>query len=94
VDVAGTFEATTMFWLHIRYLIEEVSTWRNGELETVAVNSRYLVGGHIVRQQWDYFDRGADGLQAHRVQGKTFADLRRDHPGFAQHWDPATFGQA
>jgi len=94
VDVAGTFEATTMFWLHIRYLIEEVSTWRNGELETVAVNSRYLVGDHIVRQQWDYFDRGADGLQAHRVQGKTFADFRRDHPGFAQHWDPATFGQA
>jgi len=51
VDVAGTFEATTMFWLHIRYLIEEVSTWRNGELETVAVNSRYLVGDHIVRQR-------------------------------------------
>ena len=80
VDVAGTFEATTMFWFHIRYLIEEVSTWRNGELETVAVNSRYLVRDHIVRQQWDYFDRGADGLQAQRVQGKTFVDFRKDAP--------------
>ena len=94
VDVVGTLEATTMLRFHIRYLIEEVSTWRNDELETVAVNSRYLVRDHIVRQQWDYFDRGADGLQAHRVQGKTFADFRRDHPGFAQHWDPKTFGQA
>ena len=28
VDVAVTFEATTMFWRHIHYLVEEVSTWR------------------------------------------------------------------
>ena len=57
------------------------------------MNSRYLIGNHIVRQQWDYFQRGADGLQAYRVQAKTLADFRRRHPGFIQHWDPATFGQ-
>src|SRR3954466_15666830 len=28
VDVAGTFEATTMFWPRIRYLVEEMSTWQ------------------------------------------------------------------
>lgn len=94
VDVAGTFEATTMFWPRIRYLVEEMSTWQNGELQSVAVNSRYSVGDHIVWQQWDYFDRGADGLQAQRVQGKTFVDFRRMHPGLVQHWDPATFGRA
>jgi hypothetical protein len=93
VSVAITFESTTMFWPHIHYLLEEVSTWRAAELESVAVNSRYLLGSHIVRQQWDDFQRGADGLQARRVQAKTLSDFRRRHPGFIQHWDPATFGQ-
>ena len=80
VDVAATFESTTMLWFHIHYLLEEVSTWRAGELESVAVNSRYLIGDHIVRQQWDEFQRGTDGLQARRVQAKTLADFRRKHP--------------
>ncbi len=93
VDVAVTFESTTMFWLGVHYLVEEVSTWRAGQLESVAVNSRYLVGDHIVRQQWDEFQRDADGLQAHRVQAKTLADFRLRHPGFVRHWDPATFAQ-
>ena len=35
VDVAGTFEATTMFWLHIRYLIEEVK-FRDKERHAVS----------------------------------------------------------
>ena len=43
VDVAATFETTTMFWFRIHYLVEEVSTWRSGELETVGVNTRYLL---------------------------------------------------
>jgi hypothetical protein len=92
VDVAARF-STTMFWLHIEYLFEELSIWRAGELESVAVNSRYLVGKLVVRQQWDQFRRGTDGLQAYRVQAKTLTDFRRNHPGFVQHWDPATFGQ-
>jgi hypothetical protein len=92
VDVAVTFEATTILWLHIHYLVEEISFWRAGELESVAVNNRYFVGGHIVRQQWDDFHRGPDGLHGYRVQAKTLADFRRRHPGFVQHWDPATFG--
>jgi hypothetical protein len=92
VDVAATF-STTMFWLHMEYLVEELSIWRAGELESVAVNSRYLVGERVIRQQWDEFQRGTDGLQAYRVQAKTLADFRREHPGFVQQWDPATFGQ-
>jgi hypothetical protein len=82
-----------MFWFGVHYLVEEVSSWHDGQLESVAVNSRYLVGDHIVRQQWDDFQRGPDGLQAYRVQAKNLADFRRRHPGFIQHWDPATFGQ-
>lgn len=93
VDVAVTFDATTMLWLPIRYLVEEISTWRSGTLASVAINTRYLAGGHVVRQQWDAFQPGADGLQARRVQAKTLADFQRRHPGFVQHWDPATFGQ-
>jgi hypothetical protein len=93
VAVAVRFEATTMVWRHIRYLTEEVSTWRGEMLQDVAVNSRYLVGEQIVRQQWDSFQRGPNGLQAYRVQAKTLADFRLHHPGFVQHWDPATFGQ-
>jgi hypothetical protein len=93
VDVAGTFDSSTMFWFGVHYLFEEVSRWHDGQLESVAVNSRYLIGDHIVRQQWDDFQRRTDGLQAYRVQAKTLADFRRGHPGFIQHWDPATFGQ-
>ena len=93
IDVAGDFEATTMLWFRIHYLLEEVSTWRGGELQSVSMNSRYLLGDHVVRQSWDDFRRGGDGLQAYRVQGKTLADFRLKHPGFARHWDPATFGQ-
>jgi hypothetical protein len=92
VDVVVTFEATTMLVVPIRYLIEEVSTWRGGELESVAVNNRYLFAGRIVRQQWDEFRRGTTGLEAHRVQAKTLADFQARHPGFVQHWDPGTFG--
>jgi hypothetical protein len=93
VDVAVRFEATTILWFHIHYLIEEVSTWQAGELESLAVNNRYFVGNDIIRQQWDEFQRGADGLQARRVQGKTLAEFRRRYPDFVQHWDPATFGR-
>lgn len=93
VDVAVAFDAATMPWLPIRYLVEEISTWRSGTLESVAVNTRYLAGNHIVRQQWDTFQRAGDGLQARRVQAKTLADLRETHPGFVHYWDPATFGQ-
>ena len=93
VDVVATFESTTMLWRHLRYLLEEVSTWRGGELEGVAVNSRYLIGDHIIRQQWDDFQRAGNGLLGQRVQGKKLGDFRDKHPGFIQHWDPATFGQ-
>ncbi|HEY7579742.1 MAG TPA: hypothetical protein VH855_19305 [Acetobacteraceae bacterium] len=93
VDVAAAFDSTSMFLFGVHYLLEEVSIWRGGRLEDVAVNSRYLLGHRIVRQQWDEFRRVADGMQAERVQAKTLADFRRRHPGFVQHWDPATFGQ-
>src|SRR5262249_8122146 len=80
VDVAGTFDSSSMFWFGVHYLVEEVSSWYEGQLQSVAVNSRYLIGDHIVRQQWDYFQRETDGLQAYRVQAKTLADFRRRHP--------------
>ena len=93
VDVDVTFDATMMYLFHIRYLVQEISTWRAGALESVALNTRYLVDDQVVRQQWDMFQRGPDGLQGWRVQAKTLADFRQRHPGFVQHWDPATFGR-
>jgi hypothetical protein len=93
VDVAASFETTTMFWFHIRYLVEEVSNWRSSELETVGVNTRYLLGSHIVRQTWDLFKRDRDSMRGYRVQAKSQTDFQRRHPGFVQHWDPSTFGQ-
>jgi hypothetical protein len=94
VDVAATFDSSSMFWFGVHYRVEELSSWRAGQLESVAVNSRYLVGERIIRQQWDDFQRGAGSLEAYRVQAKTLDDFRHRHPGFAGHWDPATFGQA
>ncbi len=93
VDVVVTFDATMMYLFHMRYLVQEISTWRAGKLESVALNTRYLVDDQIIRQQWDVFQRGPDGLQGRRVQAKTLAEFRQRHPGFVDHWSPATFGQ-
>ncbi len=62
VDVAITFHAKRMYLIDIQYLLEEVSTWRAGALQSVSVNNRYAVDDHIVRQLWDDFQRGSDGL--------------------------------
>ena len=47
-----------------------------------------------MRQIWDLFDRGTDGLEAYRLQGKSLDDLRRKYPAFVRHWEPANFGQS
>jgi hypothetical protein len=93
VDVAATYDSTALFWFHIHYLVDEISVWRSEELETVGVNTRYLIGSHIIRQTWDLFHRDRDSMRGYRVQGKSLADFSRRHPGFVRHWDPSTFGQ-
>jgi hypothetical protein len=93
VDVIVQFTATPWPLVHIRHLMQEVSVWKSDQLQSVATNSRYLVGGHIVRQIWDLFDRGPDGLEAYRLQGKTLDDFRRKYPAFVRHWGAANFGQ-
>lgn len=92
VDVMLALTAST--WLFdVRYLRQEITTWRDGSLQELAVNSRDSVDGRIRRQQWDVFQRGGGGLEARRVQAKAAADLQRRHPGFVGHWSAATFGQ-
>ena len=93
VDVIVQFMATPWPLVHIRYLMQEVSVWKSDQLQSVATNSRYLVGGHIVRQIWDLFDRRPDGLEAYRLEGKTLDDFRRKYPAFVRHWGAANFGQ-
>jgi len=93
VDVIARFIATPWPLIHIHYLMEEISTWKSDQLQGVAANTRYLVDGHIVRQVWDLFDHGTNGLEAYRLQGKTLDDIRRKFPAFARHWDPADLGQ-
>jgi len=56
------FTATVWIIFKVEYLAEETSRWRNDELRSVALNTRYLVNGRIIRQQWDYFDREKDGF--------------------------------
>lgn len=93
VDVRVHFSATPWPLIHIRYLMQEISTWKSDQLQTVAVNTRYLVDGHISRQLWDLFDRGPHGLQAYRLEAKSLDSIRHRFPAFARHWDPADFGQ-
>jgi hypothetical protein len=94
LDIAGRFRDTPMPFVHVTYMMEEISSWKSGQLRLLAVNTRYLVDGHIVRQLWDMFQRAPDGgLRAYRVEGKTRDSLQRDHPAFIAHWDPASFGQ-
>jgi hypothetical protein len=93
IDVAVWLSARSFGLIDWGYLYQEISTWRDGELRSVAVNHRYSVFGSIRRQQWDLFNRTADGMAAYRVQAKTLADFRSKHPGFVNHWEPATFGR-
>ena len=94
VNVIARFDATWLVLFHVHYRTQELSTWRGGQLEMVAVNNRYLLGNHVVRQQWDVFQHAAGGFEAHRIEGKTRAEFGRQFPRFAWHWDPATFGQS
>ncbi len=94
LDIVGRFRDTPMPFVHLTYMMEEISTWKSDQLRLLAVNTRYLVDGHIVRQLWDLFQRAPDGgLRAFRVEAKTRDSLQRDHPAFTAHWDPANFGQ-
>lgn len=94
VTVDVTLALTASTWLFdLRDLRQEISTWRDGELQGIAVNARDSVDGRIRRQQWDVFRRNNRGLEAWRVQAKTMAGLRRHHPGFVGHWAVETFGQ-
>ena len=92
VDVLGMFQGSPWPFVHIRYLMEELSRWRSGQLQDVAVNTRYLVDGHIVRQLWDDYTADVSGMTAYRLEGSP-AQIQQKHPGFIRHWDPATFGE-
>ena len=94
VNVLARLDASPWRLWDVQFLAQEVSTWRNGELQSVAVNGRYSVNGRAKRQQWDVFARTPDGLQATRVQAKTLRDFQRRHPAFTAHWDPAQFGRS
>jgi hypothetical protein len=92
VDVLGAFQAKPWPFVQVRYLMEELSRWRSGQLQNVATNTRYLVAGHIVRQLWDVYMPDGHGLAGYRVEG-SLGELRRTRPGFIRHWDPTTFGE-
>ena len=93
VDVDVTLSANEFMFVPISYLVEERSVWRHGVLCDLAANTRYAVGPHIVRQLWDRFQRGADGLIAYRVEGKRGPEFSGKFPAFARFWSPDTFGQ-
>jgi hypothetical protein len=92
VDILGVFQAKPWPFVQLHYLMEELSRWRSGQLQTVATNTRYLAAGHIVRQLWDVYMPDGHGLAGYRLEG-SLGDIRRTRPGFIRHWDPATFGQ-
>lgn len=93
VDVIGRFRDTPMPFIHLVYMMEEISTWKAGQLRLLAVNTRYLVAGRIIRQLWDVFQPSPHGLAAYRIQAKTRDTLQREHPAFIRHFDPTGFGQ-
>jgi len=92
VDVRTWVSAKSFGFVGWRYWLEEISVWRDGEVRSIAVNNRYAFAGRVIRQSWDVFDAGPDGLAARRLEGKTAAEFSERHPGFASHWDPDAFG--
>ena len=93
INVRLELDATPLPLVHTRYVMEEISSWRPDGIEQVAVNDRYSFDGHIVRQQWDVYNRAADGLHAFRVQGKRSGEFQRQHPDFMRFWTPDMFGK-
>ena len=92
VDVTVAF-AISALASDVKYYGEEISVWRARELQSLAVNQRTLVDDGIKRQQWDVFRRNGPRLEAYRVQAKRLPEFRVHHPGFVQHWSPASFAQ-
>lgn len=93
LDVRLRLDAAPLPLVRTHYLMEEISFWRADGLARLAVNNRYSFDGHVVRQQWDVYDRNAEGLAAYRVQGKRTTDFEKHHPGFLSHWDAQAFGK-
>ncbi len=93
VHVTARMDAAPWRLWDVQFLAEEISQWRGGVLQSVAVNGRYSVNGSVKRQQWDVFVPGPGGLVASRVQAKRLSDFSRRHPAFAAHWSPADFGR-
>ena len=92
--VTARLDAQYLWFWTVQYLAQEISTWRAGELQYVAVNNRTIINGRPSRQQWDVCTRGPDGLLGSRVQSRSLPEFRRRHPAFARHWDPGRFGEA
>ncbi len=92
IDATVSFAVST--WMSdFRYLGQEISTWRGGVLQSVAVNQRTLADDSVKRQQWDVFTRASDRLEGHRVQATRLIDFQQRYPSFVQHWAPTSFGQ-
>jgi len=92
LDVTASLTASTPWFSDLQYRTQEISIWRGGVLQSLAVNTRYGLDGTIKRQQWDVYTLRAGRLEARRVQAKTLPDFQRRHPAFARHWAPAAFG--
>ena len=92
LHVTARLDATPWHLWSIEFLAEEISTWRAGVLEGVAVNGRYLSDGAIKRQQWDVFAPAGGALEARRMQAKRQSDFTKRYPAFAAVWPIAAFG--
>ncbi len=90
-----TGRLTTSPWRlwDVEYLGDEITTWRDGVLASIATNGRYLVNGAVQRQQWDVYRSGAGGLEDSRAQAKRVRDFSARYPGFAVYWPLSAFGQ-
>ena len=93
IDIAARVTARSMWVFDVAYLHQERTAWRNGALQSIAINHRESLNGDIRRQQWDLFARGPEGLMAHRTQGTNLPDFRQRHPSFVRLWPLSTFGQ-
>lgn len=92
VQVDARFNATWLAVLHIQHLLQETSTWKGGQLQSVAINTRDMLGNRPTRQQWDIFQLTPHGFVAHRIEGKNGKEFSHKFPLFAAHWTPASFG--
>lgn len=93
VQVLFKIHATALLFIGVDYWMEELTSWENGELQSAATNTRYLVNDEIRRQSWKVLPRNGNNFEGYKLESKHESKFKERYPIFAPIWDLQAFGK-